>query len=130
MVRHERHPPEYPIGEIQLIFCSQSAAQADKYILDCDLAFFKPLGLLYHDLERPAIKRIYRDWVDPVFQGKDDFWIVDVAVSYRLPKRHGFISAGVKNLFDQEFMYFDTNWKNATLQPGLIFFSSLTLTLP
>ena len=68
MVRHEK--------ELQLIFCTQSAAQADKYILDCDMAFFKPLGLLYEDYERQNIKRIYRDHVDQHFDGKSDYWIV------------------------------------------------------
>lgn len=68
MVRHERR--------MHLIFCSQSSAQADKYILDCDIAFFKPLGLLYDDLERPNIRRIYRDLVDPCFAGKSEEWIV------------------------------------------------------
>jgi len=67
MIRHEPHPPEQPVGEIDIIFCSQSAAQADKYILDCDMALFKPLGLLAADYERPNIKRIYRDYVDPYF---------------------------------------------------------------
>ena len=63
-------------------------------------------------------------------KGKDDFWVVDTAVNYRLPKRHGFVSAGVKNVFDQKFMYFDTNYKNATLQPDRMFFASVTLALP
>jgi len=75
MVRHERQPPEFPVGRVHLIFCSQSAAQADKYILDTDLAFFKPLGLLYQDLERPAIKKIYNDIVMPEFIGHTDQWI-------------------------------------------------------
>ena len=75
MVRHERQPPEFPVGEVHLIFCSQTAAQADRYILDCDLAFLKPLGLLAYDIERPNIKRIYRSWVDPEFEQRDDVWI-------------------------------------------------------
>ena len=75
MVRHERQPPEYPLGELQLIFCSQSSAQADKYILDCDVAFFKPLGMLYEDFERQNIKRIYRDYVNQYFEGKGDDWV-------------------------------------------------------
>jgi len=75
MVRHEPNPPEYMIGESHVIFASQSAAQADKYILDCDLAFFKPLGLLLQDVERPGIARIYKTMVDPLFEGKDDEFI-------------------------------------------------------
>lgn len=75
MVRHEPNPPEYPIGEVHLIFASQSAAQADRYILDCDLAFFKPLGLLLQDIERPGVAKIYKTMVDPLFEGKDDNFI-------------------------------------------------------
>ena len=75
MVRHERQPPDFPVGKVHLIFNTQSAAQADKYILDCDLAFFKPLGLLYADLERPAIKKIYQEIVMPLFDGHTDPWI-------------------------------------------------------
>ncbi len=75
MVRHEPHPPEYPLGEIHLIFSSQSAAQADKYILDADMVLLKPLGLLMGAVERPAVDKIYRTFVNPEFEGKDDNWI-------------------------------------------------------
>jgi hypothetical protein len=75
MVRHEPHPPDYPIGEVHLIFSSQSSAQADKYILDCDMAFLKPLGLLMGEIERPKIAKIYRDKVDPEFENKDEAFI-------------------------------------------------------
>ena len=74
MVRHER--------KLHLIFNSQSAAQADKYILDCDMAFLKPLGLLFEDLERPAIKKLYKEYVMPEFDGKQDSWIVRHAYMY------------------------------------------------
>ena len=67
MVRHER--------KWHLIFSSQSAAQADRYILDCDAAFLKPLGILMQDIERPNIARLYRNLIDPEFEGKDDYWI-------------------------------------------------------
>jgi len=75
MVRHERQPPDFPVGEVHLIFCSQSAAQADRYILDCDLALLKPLGLLMDGIERPSIGKIYRDWVNPEFDNKDDDFV-------------------------------------------------------
>ena len=44
-------------------------------------------------------------------EGNDSFWLVDAAVRYRLPKRHGFITIGVANLFDEDFEYFDTETK-------------------
>ena len=74
MVRHKK--------KIHLIFNAQSSAAADKYILDCDMAFFKPLGLLYDDLERPNIRRIYKNNVDEHFEGKDEAWIVRHAVMW------------------------------------------------
>jgi len=67
MVRHERH--------WHLIFCSQSAAQADKYVLDCDMAFLKPLGLLMESIERPGVGKIYKDKVNQWFQGKSEEFI-------------------------------------------------------
>ncbi len=67
MVRHEK--------KVHLIFCTQSAAQADKYILDCDLAFFKPLGLLMGGQERPSVDKIYKEKVNQYFQGKDDMFV-------------------------------------------------------
>ena len=90
MVRHERQPPEFPVGEVHLIFCAQSAAQADKYILDCDMAFLKPLGLLYQDMERPNIRKIYREFVDPYFYGKSDLWIKRHAYMWHRQYRGGF----------------------------------------
>ena len=75
MVRHEKQPPDYPIGEVHLIFSTQSTAQADRYILDADIAFFKPLGLLMDDIERPSIAKIYRNVVNPEFDGHDDYFI-------------------------------------------------------
>ena len=60
MCRHKR--------ALHLIFNSQSSAQADRYILDCELAFLKPLGILMDDVERPNIRRIYRNEVDPYFE--------------------------------------------------------------
>jgi hypothetical protein len=47
----------------------------------------------------------------------DAFWTVDLALSYRLPRRHGFITAGATNLFDEEFNYFDTDVRNPIIQP-------------
>lgn len=82
MCRHDPLPPEFPIGRCHLIFSSQSAAQADRYILDNDMGFLKPLGLLMQDIERPAIARIYRNLVDPEFEGQDDFFIKTHAYMY------------------------------------------------
>jgi outer membrane receptor protein involved in Fe transport len=62
--------------------------------------------------------------------GKNDFWLFDLAINYRLPKRYGFISFGVKNLFDRRFNYFDVDYFNPTIQPGRFIYGKLTLALP
>ena len=49
----------------------------------------------------------------------EDFWVFDASVGYRLPKRFGIVQAGVKNLFDQKFSYYnlDTNTGDPILSP-------------
>jgi hypothetical protein len=62
--------------------------------------------------------------------GKDDFYLLDAAISYRLPKRLGFISVGAKNLLNKHFQYFDTDPKNPLIQPKSFFFARVTLAIP
>jgi hypothetical protein len=42
----------------------------------------------------------------------DSFWVVDLALGYRLPRRHGLVTFGVKNLLDEEFRYQDIDAEN------------------
>ncbi|HET8563676.1 MAG TPA: TonB-dependent receptor, partial [Candidatus Binatia bacterium] len=63
--------------------------------------------------------------------GRDDFWVVDTAIRYRLPKRYGFITVGATNLFDQKFKFFNTDFNNpGSLQPKRTIFGQFTLALP
>jgi tetratricopeptide (TPR) repeat protein len=62
--------------------------------------------------------------------GSEDFWTVDAAINYRLPKRYGFISVGATNLFDQNFRFFDRDLRNPTIQPNRTIFARVTLALP
>jgi tetratricopeptide (TPR) repeat protein len=61
--------------------------------------------------------------------GEDNFWLFDLALNYRLPKRKGFISVGVKNLFDEEFQFFDTDPDNPRIQPERSLFAKVTFAL-
>ena len=67
---------------------------------------------------------------ESVRSGSDDFWTVDAAISYRLPKRFGFITVGVTNLFDEGFKFFDRDVNNPSIQPTRTFFARITLALP
>jgi tetratricopeptide (TPR) repeat protein len=58
------------------------------------------------------------------------FWILDAALTYRLPKRYGIIAVGASNLTDKHFNFFDTDYRNPTLQPGRMAFARISLALP
>ena len=61
--------------------------------------------------------------------GKDDFWLVNAALSYRLPKRYGFLTVGATNLFDRQFNYFDMDPTNPSIQPGRVVYGRATFSL-
>jgi len=61
------------------------------------------------------------------FPGQDDFWVVDASISYRLPKRLGVITLGVKNLFDRSFRFQDTDPVNPQMRPDRLVFGKFTL---
>jgi tetratricopeptide (TPR) repeat protein len=94
--------------------------------------FFHPSGLgaslkaTSYDQEG-VFKRVN---TENFFHGEDNFWVVDAAISYRLPKRYGFITVGATNLFDEEFKYFDTDINNSRIQPERFFFVRATLAVP
>jgi tetratricopeptide (TPR) repeat protein len=54
--------------------------------------------------------------------GKDDFWVLDASLSYRLPRRYGFVAVGATNLTDEEFMYQETDLRNLRIQPDRVVF--------
>lgn len=94
--------------------------------------FFHPSGLsaslkaTYYDQES-VFKRVDTGEFVP---GEDDFWVVDAAINYRLPKRYGFITVGASNLFDEKFKYYDTDVRNPRIQPLRYFFVRATFAIP
>ncbi len=62
--------------------------------------------------------------------GSDDFFVVDATLSYRLPRRYGFVSVGATNLFDKKFRYHDTDFTSPIFQPDRVLFARVTLALP
>jgi hypothetical protein len=62
--------------------------------------------------------------------GRDDFWTVDAAIGYRLPKRYGFITVGATNLFDERFKFFDRDVNHPSILPTRVVFGRVTLALP
>ena len=57
----------------------------------------------------------------------DQFEVVDLTLGYRLQERRGLLSIGVKNLFDEEFRFQDTDPANPQLQPERFAFARINL---
>jgi len=49
--------------------------------------------------------------------GSDQFWVADLSLSYRLPKRYGILSLDVQNLFDEKFNFLDIDPGNPRYLP-------------
>ncbi len=64
-----------------------------------------------------------------IVPGEDDFWVVDASLSYRLPKRYGVVSLEVKNLFDEDFRFQDTDPGNPRILPDRFFMFKLAVSL-
>ena len=62
--------------------------------------------------------------------GKDQFWLLDAGVSYRLPNRYGFVSVGATNLTDEDFRFYEVDFNNVTIQPTRTLIFRITLALP
>ena len=60
--------------------------------------FFLQSGATYLYQDRTGYEEI------GVPNGSDSGWMFDAAIGYRLPTRHGFLTAGVNNIFGQDFV--------------------------
>jgi hypothetical protein len=109
------------------------ARELDTHRVPLGIRFFHPSGFgagltatYWHQSGR------FEGFLDPttVRSGKDDFWTLDAAINYRLPKRWGFITVGASNLTDQKFKYFEIDINNPRLAPKRMAFARITLALP
>ena len=115
-------------------FPLQGTHESTTHSFPLGVNFFHPSGLSF------GLKTTYYDQDgefdrttivgDSVEDGDDNFWLVDAAISYRFPKRYGFFSLGVTNLFDEDFEYADRDDANPRIQPDRNIFARITLALP
>ena len=91
--------------------------------------FFHPSGMFLR------LKATYVDqdgeFGNPLFvpteTNGDQFWVVDAAIGYRLPKRYGILSLEAKNLFDEGFRFQDTDPSNPEIVPERVLLAKITL---
>jgi tetratricopeptide (TPR) repeat protein len=89
--------------------------------------FSASLQATYYNQDGTVFPQGADDFVDV---DRSDFWLVDAGLSYRLPKRYGLITVGVKNLFDEEFKYQESDFNNPHIQPDRVVFARFTVALP
>jgi tetratricopeptide (TPR) repeat protein len=115
---------------------ADGAKNVETHRLPLGLNFFHPSGLsaslkATYINQRGSFERLGGTTFK---SGDDDFWVVDAALNYRLPKRYGFITVGATNLFDQKFKYFDTDRGSVNLNPRVmpdrVVYGRITLALP
>jgi hypothetical protein len=97
--------------------------------------FYHPSGLsfqlqtTYYDQEGKFLPQLSPPGAESI-AGSDKFWVVDASINYRfLPKRLGLLTVGAKNLFDENFMYQDTDPESPKIQPSRLIFARLTLAI-
>ena len=56
--------------------------------------------------------------------------MLDAGLRYRLPKRFGFLVAGVNNLTDERSTYEATDSKNLGIRPGRVAYARVVLAIP
>ncbi len=114
-------------NELQLFALGDAATLKTRRLL-LGARFFDPsgfnaaLGASYIDQQGR-----FGDFSGGLVPGEDHFWIVDVALGYRLPKRFGLILLEVRNLFDEEFNFLDTDPRNPRLAPERFAFLKINL---
>jgi tetratricopeptide (TPR) repeat protein len=59
--------------------------------------------------------------------GSDRFWVTDAAAGYRLPRRFGIVTVEVRNLFDTQFRFQETDRLRPLLYPERLVLGRLTL---
>jgi hypothetical protein len=94
------------------------------------IRYFSPSGWTVDVKGTFVREKVNSGDVNNVTKQTSDFWLADAAVSYRLPRRRGFVSVGATNLFDKEFAYEQLNELNTEMRPARMSYARVTLYLP
>ena len=83
-----------------------------------NIRYFHPSGLI-GKLQASYIQQEGEFGFNPFgfHNDSDFFWVVDASINYRLPKRYGMLRLEIKNLFDKQFHYLDTDLANPEILP-------------
>jgi hypothetical protein len=83
------------------------------------VSYFNPSGLFATTGGTYVDQQVRRSAFSTQGQGDDQFFVVDAALGYRLPKRAGVFSLGINNLFDEKFNYQDDSYRQFRDEPAI-----------
>jgi TonB-dependent receptor-like protein len=110
-------------------FSSPAAlAESETHRLPLEFHVFHPSGI-FARARATYINQQGRflDSTRTVVSGSDEFWIVDALLGYRFPKRFGLATLEVRNLFDENFQFQDTDPRNSAVSRDRVISLRLTL---
>jgi tetratricopeptide (TPR) repeat protein len=115
-----KRPPEFP-GAAEVV-------ESRTHRVPLGIAYFDPSGFTAR-LQAMYVTQDGRfgDFSQGVVSGKDQFWVVDASLSYRLPRRWGLITLEARNLLDADFRFNDTDSPNPTIYPERLILLRFTL---
>jgi hypothetical protein len=105
--------------------------EADTHRVGLGVTLFHPTGFslgirtTYINQDGQFVPRVFEPGTS--VQGSDEFWVTDVWLRYRFPKRRGFITVGAQNVFDEKFQFQDTDPLNPMVEPERTVYVRLTL---
>ena len=86
--------------------------------LPMGVTYFRPSGFFAGLVGTYVDQKVERAVTATQADGHDEFFVVDASLGYRLPKRRGTISLGVRNVFDTEFDYQDDSYREFRDEPS------------
>jgi len=112
------------------VFAPEGVVDLDTYVVPLAVRFF-PNGWLSAKLGATYVRQA-GDLQNPpeLFDVDTDFWTVDFSLDFRLPRRHGKLTLGVSNLFDEQTPFTTTSLVSTRFAPERVAFARLTLVLP
>ena len=115
----------------ELLGAGTGILEADTHRLGLGVTLSHPSGFSlgiranYIDQEGQFVPRVFEPGEST--RGSDQFWVTDLWVRYRFPKRRGFITIGAQNVFDEKFQFQDTDPLNPLVEPERMVYVRLTL---
>jgi hypothetical protein len=89
------------------------------YSVPFGVRYFHPSGFFAGVGATYVNQQVNRSDVTGQPEGSGDFFVVDAAIGYRLPKRFGIVSLSVANLFDNKFKYQDDSFREFQTGPSV-----------